>query len=164
MYIRDATAADWPGIWSVVEPIIRAGETYTLDSDSSEESLRAKWLHLSGRGRTFVAIDDGGAVTGTAELHPNYGGAAAGVANAGFMVHPDHGGKGIARALADHVLEQARADGYRAMVFNAVVASNVRAVRLWESLGFEILATIPEAFDHPVEGLVGLHVMHRKLD
>jgi ribosomal protein S18 acetylase RimI-like enzyme len=66
--------------------------------------------------------------------------------------------------LANHVLEQARADGYRAMVFNAVVASNVRAVRLWQSLGFEILATIPDAFDHPVDGLVGLHVMHRKLD
>jgi ribosomal protein S18 acetylase RimI-like enzyme len=80
------------------------------------------------------------------------------------MVHPDHGGKGIARALANHVLEQARADGYRSMVFNAVVASNVQAVRLWQSLGFEILATIPNAFDHPVDGLVGLHVMHRKLD
>jgi ribosomal protein S18 acetylase RimI-like enzyme len=65
--------------------------------------------------------------------------------------------------LADHVLEQARADGHCAMVFNAVVASNVRAVRLWQFLGFEILATIPDAFDHPVEGLVGLHVMHRKL-
>jgi hypothetical protein len=30
-------------------------------------------------------------------------------------------------------------------------------------LGFEILATVPEAFDHPDHGLVGLHVMYLSL-
>ena len=49
------------------------------------------------------------------------------------------------------------------MVFNAVVETNVNAVALWKSLGFEVLATIPRAFDHPKEGMVGLLVMHRDL-
>jgi ribosomal protein S18 acetylase RimI-like enzyme len=85
------------------------------------------------------------------------------VANAGFMVDPAHGGKGVGRALAMKVIETAARDGYRAMQFNAVVETNTNAVRLWQSLGFEILTTVPEAFAHPSLGFVGLHVMHRSL-
>jgi len=79
------------------------------------------------------------------------------------MVDPTHGGRGVGRALGEHVIAWAQAEGYRAMVFNAVVETNTRAVGLWRSLGFEVLTTIPEAFDHPVHGYVGLHVMHRRL-
>jgi ribosomal protein S18 acetylase RimI-like enzyme len=110
-----------------------------------------------------VAVDDDGTVLGTAESGPNHGGPGAHIASAGFMVDPAHQGRGAGRALAEHVLEQARADGYRAMVFNAVVEANTRAVRLWQSLGLEILATVPEGFEHPVHGYVGLHVMYRRL-
>ncbi|MDQ5863150.1 MAG: GNAT family N-acetyltransferase, partial [Actinomycetota bacterium] len=85
------------------------------------------------------------------------------VANAGYMVHSGHGGKGVARALCAYSLEAARDAGFRAMQFNAVVEGNVRAVAAWQGLGFEILATIPEAFNHPTLGYVGLHVMYRKL-
>jgi GNAT superfamily N-acetyltransferase len=79
------------------------------------------------------------------------------------MVDPRHSGKGVGRRLGEHVLIQARADGYRAMQFNAVVGCNAPAVSLWRSLGFEILATIPEGFRHPVEGEVGLLIMYRRL-
>jgi ribosomal protein S18 acetylase RimI-like enzyme len=79
------------------------------------------------------------------------------------MVDPAHSGKGVGRALAQHVIEQARADGYRAMAFNAVVETNTVAVALWRSLGFEVVATLPEGFHHPVHGYVGLHVMFRPL-
>jgi ribosomal protein S18 acetylase RimI-like enzyme len=48
------------------------------------------------------------------------------------------------------------------MQFNAVAQSNVRAVRLWQSLGMEIVATIPEGFHHPADGYVGLHIMYRR--
>ncbi|WP_125615028.1 GNAT family N-acetyltransferase [Specibacter cremeus] len=177
MRIRDASAADWPGIWAVLEPVIRAGDTYTVDADTPEEALRDWWLHGADPDdggtrrrapRTFVVTEETGGeappmVVATAELHANYGGAAGRTANAGFMVHPDHVGKGYARALAHHVLDQAAAAGFTDMVFNAVVESNTAAVALWESLGFRIVGTVPAVFDHPVDGLVGLHVMHRSL-
>ena len=49
------------------------------------------------------------------------------------------------------------------MAFNAVVETNIGAVALWRSLGFEIVATLPEGFRHPVQGYVGLHIMFRTL-
>lgn len=162
MLIRDATPDDWPGIWPILHRIVAAGETFTWDPAIPEEQARAKWLHQPP-GRTFVAVEPDGTVVGTAEIHPNQGGPGAHVANAGFMVHPEHAGRGIGRALAQHAIDVARADGYRAMQFNAVVETNVRAVALWRSLGFAVLTTVPEAFHHPTKGYVGLHVMYRRL-
>lgn len=163
MLIRDATPDDWPAIWAFMRGILAAGETFSWDRDLSEEQARAMWLHEPPGGRTVVAVDPDGTVLGTAETQPNHGGPAAHIANAGFMVNPEHAGRGVGRALGEHVLEQARADGYRAMQFNAVVETNTRAVALWRSLGFEVLATVPEGFQHPVKGYVGLHIMYRRL-
>ena len=108
-------------------------------------------------------VDGDGTVLGSAKMNPNHGGHGAHVSSASFMVDPAHAGHGVGRALGEQALRWARAEGYRAMVFNAVVEVNAPAVALWRSLGFEVLATIPEAFAHPTQGCVGLHVMHRRL-
>lgn len=160
MIIRDAEPADWPAIWALLRPIFAAGETYTIDRDIDEVSARELWMRPAAR--TFVAVT-GGAVAGTAKLTRNFDGPAAHVANASFAVDPAQAGLGIGRALGEHVLAAAREDGYRAMQFNAVVETNAGAVALWLSLGFAILATVPEAFDHPTRGVVGLHIMYRAL-
>ena len=158
--IVEAGPGHWPGIWAVMAPIVAAGATYTVDRDISEADARAWWMRPQAR--VFVAVD-GVAVLGTAKVVRNFDGPGSHVANGSFMVDPGAGRRGIGRALGEHALAAARAAGFRAMQFNAVVETNTGAVALWRSLGFEILTTVPEAFDHPEHGLVGLHVMHRRL-
>jgi L-amino acid N-acyltransferase YncA len=161
--IRAATAADWPGIWRCLAPVIAAGETLTVDPAMPEDEVRRYWMTVPDRGRLVVAVDAAGTVLGTARCQPNHGGAGAHVANASFVVGPHVARRGVGRLLGEHVLDQARADGFQAMQFNAVVETNERAVTLWRSLGFSVLTTVAEAFDHPRHGLVGLHIMHRRL-
>jgi ribosomal protein S18 acetylase RimI-like enzyme len=162
MLIREATTSDWPAIWRFMRGIVAAGDTFCWESDTPEEKARAMWMHQLP-GRTVVAVDFDGTVLGSAETHPNHGGPGAHIANAGFMVDPEHAGRGVGRALCEHVVAQAQADGYRGMQFNAVAESNTRAVKLWRSLGFEVLATVPDGFRHPIHGYVGLHIMFRRL-
>lgn len=162
MRIRDATGGDWPAIWRFMRPIAAAGDTYTWDVDIDEETARERWMR-SPPGRTVVAVDTDDVVLGTAAYYPNQGGPGSHVANGSFMVDPERARRGVGRALGEHVLEQARRDGFAAMQFNAVVETNTHAVALWLSLGFVILATVPDAFQHPDRGYVGLHIMYRRL-
>ncbi|HUY47710.1 MAG TPA: GNAT family N-acetyltransferase [Streptosporangiaceae bacterium] len=162
MLIRDANTEDWPSIWAFMGGIVAAGDTFCWDRDTTAEQARAMWCHQPP-GATVVATDGDGTIMGTAEMHPNHGGGGAHIANAGFMVSPEHGRRGVGRALAEHILDRSRAAGFLAMQFNAVVQTNTGAVALWRSLGFEVLATVPAGFCHPVQGYVGLHIMYRPL-
>ena len=161
MIIRAAFAGDWPRIWPVFDAIVAAGETYAYPESLDSESARGLWMEQPP-GHTVVAVE-GDAVLGSAKMGPNRPGRGAHVATASFMVDPSAHGRGVGRALGAYALDWARAAGFRSMQFNAVVETNTAAVGLWQSLGFEILATVPEAFDHPTKGLVGLHVMYRRL-
>ncbi|NSC22298.1 GNAT family N-acetyltransferase [Streptomyces albus subsp. chlorinus] len=161
MRIREATEADWPALWPIIRAVVTAGETYTYPRDLDESSARSIWM-LEPPGRTVVAVDGDGTVLGTAKMNPNHMGGASHIAGASFMVDPGQGGKGVGRALGEHALEWARTEGYRAMQFNAVVETNTRAVELWKSLGFEIVATLEEGFLHPRHGYVGLHIMYQR--
>lgn len=161
MIIRDAGDDDWPRIHPFFAAIVADGETYAYPDGLSQEQARGWWLEP--RPAVTVVAVDGDVVLGTAKTGPNRPGRGSHVATASFLVDPAHAGRGVGRALGEHVLERARAAGYRAVQFNAVVETNTTAVRLWRSLGFEVLATVPEAFDSRRHGLVGLHVMHRRL-
>ncbi|MER0247213.1 GNAT family N-acetyltransferase [Streptomyces sp. HSW2009] len=162
MHINVATPDDWPAIWPFLREIVAAGETYTFPRDLGEDLAREIWMMAPPR-RTVVAVDDEGTVLGTAKMNPNHMGPAAHIASASFMVDPQYAGRGVGRALGEYALDWARSAGFRAMQFNAVVETNTRAVGLWRSLGFDIIGTLPEGFQHPTEGYVGLHIMHRHL-
>ncbi len=159
--MRTATEQDWPRIYPFFAAIVAAGETYAYPEGLTAEQARPWWLEPPP-GTTVVAVD-GDEVLGSAKAGPNRPGRGAHVATASFMVAPEHQGRGVGRALGGHLLGWARSEGYRSMQFNAVVETNTAAVQLWRSLGLEVMCTVPEAFDHPRLGLVGLHVMHMRL-
>jgi L-amino acid N-acyltransferase YncA len=161
LQIREAEETDWPRIHPFFSAVVAAGRTYAYPDDLTSEQARALWMERPP-GRTVVAVQDD-TVLGSAKMGPNRPGRGAHVATASFMVDPDHGRRGVGRALGEHVVEWACTAGYRAIQFNAVVETNTAAVRLWRSLGFEVIGTVPEAFDHPDHGFVGLHVMHRRV-
>ncbi|MDR6114192.1 MULTISPECIES: GNAT family N-acetyltransferase [unclassified Sphingomonas] len=160
MPIRPATRTDASAIAAIILPVIRAGETYALDPAMSEEAALAYWF---GEDKTVFVAEEDGAILGTYYLRANQAGGGDHVANAGYMTAPAARGKGVARAMALHSFDEARARGFTAMQFNFVVASNAAAVHLWTALGFATVGRVPGAFRHPALGPVEALVMHRPL-
>jgi len=158
--IRPATPADDDAIWRILEPTFRAGETYPIPRDVSRTDALAYWRSA---GHAVFVAEQGGDIAGTYYLRANTQGGGAHVANCGYMVASEAMGRGVARAMCEHSLEQARERGFAAMQFNFVIASNARAVRLWQSMGFEIVGTLPDAFRHPRLGAVDAYVMYQTL-
>jgi L-amino acid N-acyltransferase YncA len=163
--IRNATADDWAAIWPFFHEIVTAQETYTYDPDVTEAAARAMWMTPSSSplARTTVAVDADGTVLGSANMYPNRPGPGKHVASASFMVDGSARGRGVGRALGEDMIAWAGRSGFRSIQFNAVVETNEPAVHLWQALGFRIAGTVPETFDHPELGYVGLHVMYRPL-
>jgi len=157
--IRKADAADFDRIWPILRDVFRAGDTYAVDPDISKDDALAYWTGGAG---CYVAEDATG-IVGTYYIKTNYQGGAAHICNCGYVTAHRAQGRGVARALCEHSQDVARDLGYRAMQFNLVLASNVRAVALWERLGFAVAGTLPDAFDHPNLGMVDAHVMWKAL-
>jgi len=160
MLIRPARVDDSAAIWSVIGPTIAAGETNAIDRKSTEAEGLAYWL--SPGNEVFVAEDEG-TILGTYYLRRNQAGGGRHVCNGGYITSAAARGRGIARLMCEHSLNIARARGYRAIQFNFVVSTNERAVKLWQSLGFDIVGRLPGAFDHPAHGYVDALVMFRVL-
>lgn len=153
---------DWPGIWEIFRKVVATGDTYPYLPDIPEDEARSIWMKTGGREVTYVArrADD---MVATAYLRANGVGFTDHIANSGWMVDPRLQGQGIGRAFAEHVIEEARRFGYHGMQFNAVVSTNIGAIALWESLGFSVVGTVPDAFRHSRGEMVPVHVMYRRL-
>jgi L-amino acid N-acyltransferase YncA len=160
MHIRAAAPADADAIWAILEGTIRSGETYTLPIDLSREEAMAYWMAPAHE--VFVA-EEQGEVLGTYFLQANQRGGGSHVANCGYITASWATGRGVARTMCAHSLDHARHRGFKAMQFNFVISTNERAVRLWQSFGFEVVGRLPAAFQHPAQGFVDALVMHRFL-
>jgi ribosomal protein S18 acetylase RimI-like enzyme len=160
MIIRPVEPQDHEAIQAIIVPTIRAGTTYTLETDLSEAGAMAYWL--ASDKETFVADVDG-EIVGTYYIRANQAGGGKHVCNCGFMTNAQAVGKGVARAMCAHSLNQARTRGFRAMQFNFVVSTNIRAVKLWQAMGFEIVGRLPSAFQMPNGAYVDALVFYQHL-
>lgn len=159
--LQQATESDWPAIWSILEPVFRAGETYAFSPAITPDEAHRAWMELPAA--TYVARDAHGALLGTYYLKPNQTGLGDHVCNCGYVVAAAARGQGVAAAMCVHSQDEAVRAGFRAMQFNLVVSTNTVAVALWQKLGFAIVGTLPGAFRHPRLGFVDAYVMFKSL-
>lgn len=159
--IQQATREDFSNIWPTFQAVIQGGDTYTYPSDLTQEAAKELWF--DGEKQIYITVIDA-QVAGSYYLRPNQLGRGKHVSNAGFMVNPTFRGQGIGKQMGLHAIETAREAGYLAMQFNSVVSTNITAVKLWQSLGFEVIGTVPKGFNHQTLGLVDLFIMHRFLN
>ncbi|HET6957135.1 MAG TPA: N-acetyltransferase [Vicinamibacterales bacterium] len=158
--IRRARANDGDAIWTILKPMVRAGETYTLPRNMSRRDALEYWQR---KGHDVFVAEESKRILGTYFLQANQMGGGAHVANCGYVTSPDAQGTGVGRAMLEHSLEHARARGFLAMQFNFVVSTNERAVKTWQAYGFEIVGRLPAAFEHPRLGFVDALVMYKRL-
>jgi len=159
--IRLAESRDEDAIWRIFRAVVEPGDTYAFPAEMSRRDALGYWMAPTAH--TYVAVEDG-AIVGTYVLKANQPGRGSHVSNAAFMVSPSAQGHGVGRLMGEHCLAEARRLGFRSMQFNFVVSTNTAAVALWKKLGFEIIGTVPAAFDHRTLGLVDAYVMYRSLE
>jgi ribosomal protein S18 acetylase RimI-like enzyme len=161
IHIRRFRMEDWPEVWRILEPVFKAGDTYTFPTDLDSSQCFERWITKPLR--TFVAEDGEGKILGTYFIKPNQEAGGSHVCNCGYVTSVNARGKGVASEMCVHSQVTAIEEGFKAMQYNFVVSTNEGAVRLWQKHGFEIVGTLPGAFRHPAKGFVDAFVMYKRL-
>jgi L-amino acid N-acyltransferase YncA len=160
MTIRKATEKDLDEIWEIFYMVIQTGDTYVIPPDTSRSALKKHWFADSMQ--TFI-VENEQKIVGTYIIKPNQIGAGSHIANASYMVHPDHRGQGIGQQLCEHSITYAKREEFRGMQFNIVVSTNEAAIKLWQKNGFEIIGRTPGGFLHLTKGFVDSLIMFKSL-
>ena len=158
--IRKINDSDKEALWEIIHEIIADGDTWVFAPDSSKEKMLEYWFDADKH--AYVAVIDN-EIIGTFYFRNNQPDLGSHVANAGYMTSHKHIGKGIGKAMGLFSLKEAKRFGYSAMQFNYVVKSNAVAVKLWQSIGFEIVGEVPDAYQHAKNGLTNVFIMYRDL-
>lgn len=158
--IRKAAPHDFESIWPIFHSIVSAGTTYPYETTTTKEQGYHLWMEVPSA--TYLAERDG-KILGTYYIKPNHPGLGAHICNCGYMVSPPYRNKGLATEMCLHSQRVASNMGFRAMQFNLVVSTNTTAVYLWQKLGFSVIGTIPQAFNHTQLGLVDAHILYKRL-
>ena len=148
-------------MWRIFQTVVATGTTYVFSQDTGRDDALAYFV---GPGIASWVAEDEGRVVAMYKLVPNRRDRGSHVANASFMVDPHHAGHGVGTLMGRHCLREARRAGFLSIQFNFVVSTNTPAVALWQKLGFQIVGTLPKAFNHREHGLVDAYVMYRFLD
>lgn len=160
--VLSAKEEDFQSIYDIFLPIIEEGESFIYDLDSSSlEEIHKIWMENTF---PYVVKKNDGTIVASYVIRVNKVGRGSHVCNAGYIVHKDYQGIGIGRLIGEHSLKEAKNLGFKSMQFNVVVSTNSRSISLWKSIGFNIIGTVPKAFNHAKKNLVDIYIMHRFLD
>lgn len=158
-----ARPEDFEAVKEIFLHVVDEGETYSYErAELTDDWIRHYWLENVVT--TLVARLPDGKVAGVCAIRVNRTGRGKHIANASYIVHWEHRGIGIGYALGRESLKVAKEKGFSAMQFNYVVSTNVKAVALWQSLGFKIIGVMPQGYRHARHGLVDVYMMHCFLD
>lgn len=142
MTVRAYAKGDVPAMAAVWNEVVDEGNAFPQE-ERLDDSSGAEFF--AGQSYCGVAEEDG-EIVGMYILHPNNVGRCGHICNASYAVSSKFRGRHIGEALVRDCMRAARELGFRVLQFNAVVADNVRARRLYERLGFTQLGTIPGGF------------------
>ncbi|MCI8844104.1 MAG: GNAT family N-acetyltransferase [Oscillospiraceae bacterium] len=140
--VRRYSGEDLPAMIAIWNEVVAEGMAFPQEDLLDEETGAAFFA-----AQTYCGVtEDGGGLSGLYILHPNNVGRCGHICNASYAVASGLRGRGTGERLVRDCLEQAGALGFRILQFNAVVASNTRARRLYARLGFQPLGVIPGGF------------------
>jgi ribosomal protein S18 acetylase RimI-like enzyme len=141
--IREAREGDLEELFELYALVVEEGQAFPAAAPATREGFERAWM----RDKTIVLVArSGDRLAGSYHLVPNFGGRAAHIGNAGYMVHPDFRRQGIGRALVEHSIAEAPRHGFDALMFNLVFESNP-ARHLYEGFGFEAVGRVPDAVE-----------------
>ena len=158
--IRESTKNDANQIWEIFHAVVKRGDTYAFAPNTTKEEGLLYWM---GEDKYCYVAEYDNKIAGTFIIKDNQPGLGSHISNASFMVSSKFRGKSIGKHMGQYAISQAKSLGYRGMQFNLVVATNIAALSLWQKLNFEIVGTVPNAFEHKKLGLVDAHIMYREL-
>ena len=150
-YLKDAAA-----IWNeVVEEQNSFPQNVPFTETEADEFFKSQT-------RTACLFEDGKMV-GIYILHPNNAGNCGHIANCSYGLTKSARGKGLGRLLVEDSITEGQKAGFRGIQFNAVVSTNYAAIKLYQRLGFKILATVPGGFKNPDGTYTDTYIMFKEL-
>ncbi len=161
MEIRTYKESDWKQVWSIIEPVFRAGETYAYSPDLTEKDAHNVWIEVPEE--TYIATNEENEIVATYYIKPNQPGLGAHVCNCGYIVSVKARGRAVATKMCEHSQAVAMELGFKAMQYNLVVSTNEGAIHLWKKLGFKTIGVLPKAFNSKSNGYVDALVMYKQL-
>ncbi|MDA9818049.1 GNAT family N-acetyltransferase [Flavobacteriaceae bacterium] len=159
---RTTTEEDFEQIWQIYKNVTKDGDSY-LDNPNNitKEYAYKKWLNKTS---INIVAEFKEEVVGFYSLRHNFIDYGSHVANGSYIISHKFRQKGFGKQLALHSIDIAKDAGYKAMQFNFVLSTNVAAIKLWQSVGFKIIGTSPQSYQHQkLNKLVDSHIMHRFL-
>lgn len=142
--VRAYQSSDREDVRKIWNHVVEEADAFPQEKGFSPEEADA---FFPGQTYTGVAVDDAtGEIVGMYILHPNNVGRCGHLCNTSYAVKSGKRGQHIGELLVKDSLKMAKQKGFRILQFNAVVAGNTAARKLYQKLGFVELGTVPGGF------------------